>query len=923
MYSIWGKYIENGSIKDVCVYSDTYTTPQFKAVNPTITLTDNSAGSLEMTLTPGNDGYEKLRRMMPGIRVLKNEHEIWEGRILSEQKDFNNNRILTCEGQLAYLNDSIQPPREYSKEYFEDKENASYLDEEEKTGVTVGTFLKKVLEEHNKNVDESKQFLNNDDYVNATYIWKFDEKLPIVYTNYECTLDCVVENLLNRFGGHIVVEKNSDGKRYLRYFEKNVDESRQVIRFGDNLLDCAKNWDMSDLTTVLTPKGASLEESEISESIESFTQISDLELTDEDHRYIILKRLEEKSGSGVWYQLWVYEYQYAETHTEYDLIPTNLSVNMPSFTSTQDNPKTFKMEGRGIKLRFTENGKTVYPKPIQYDFDFDENGNEIDLPRSSTLFTADSNITGLIKEGTNDCIVLFLDESDEDRVILAREFDENGDPSGNPTVTWDGRRLNSLPAIKAYGRFEKTVDFEDEADQIELLQGAIDYLTDGQFDSMTLEVSAVDLSYKDINAEPLMLLDNLKCVSLPHGINNVSFSVTQLSIPIDTPDGAKYTLETTAKASLAGTNTLTSATNTKAEETDKKISSTLAKAKKNADLLISQATNGYITTVVEEEKRPKYSEALVISSSPDYRTSEHYWVWNINGLAHYTRTGEADEVKTKDKGLPYTVEETVSSDAKILDVAITMDGQIYANYITVGTMSADRVRTGFLVSQDNNVVWNLNSSEAEYNERIYPAGSLTIKNGSINLGNDNFAVSNDGKLTAKSGTVGGFTITEDSIGNNFIEMNSYNLTFRYTEDEDDTAIGKFAVDHYVGSGGIHHYDKRGIVMDLEPDGKYIAWGVPAKAGSVYDYEYKLFYVAPGAKIEGRKNDMLYFGCAINTNGQVIYVGDKQAYNGPIAIDAVSSVSSNGMGGVTGTKTRHTLQFNNGLFLGLSTSTSIF
>ena len=37
-----------------------------------------------------------------------------------------------------------------------------------------------------------------------------------------------------------------------------------------------------------------------------------------------------------------------------------------------------------------------------------------------------------------------------------------------------------------------------------------------------------------------------------------------------------------------------------------------------------------------------------------------------------------------------------------------MDGAIVANRITVGHMSADRVRTGVLMSQDGNVVWNLN-----------------------------------------------------------------------------------------------------------------------------------------------------------------------------------------------------------------------
>lgn len=40
----------------------------------------------------------------------------------------------------------------------------------------------------------------------------------------------------------------------------------QIIRFGDNLLDFTKNWDLTDLATVLIPRGATIEQESTEDS---------------------------------------------------------------------------------------------------------------------------------------------------------------------------------------------------------------------------------------------------------------------------------------------------------------------------------------------------------------------------------------------------------------------------------------------------------------------------------------------------------------------------------------------------------------------------------------------------------------------------------------------------------------------------------
>ena len=131
MYSVKGD--------GIVIYSDISTTESRKAITPKLTIGDNSAGSLEITLPPGNAGYDILERRTSEIVVYRDNVEVWSGRIISEKIDFWKNRILTCEGELAYLNDTVQPQHKYEE------------------GTTVEKFLNAVLDEHNKRFNDEKR----------------------------------------------------------------------------------------------------------------------------------------------------------------------------------------------------------------------------------------------------------------------------------------------------------------------------------------------------------------------------------------------------------------------------------------------------------------------------------------------------------------------------------------------------------------------------------------------------------------------------------------------------------------------------------------------------------------------------------------------------------------------------------------------
>ena len=259
MYEIWAD--------DLLIHSDVTPLETTKVINPHLTLEDSAAGSLEMSLPPINVGYSQdiLKRMVTNIVVRENGEFLWGGRILQDSFDFWNNRKILCEGELAFLNDSIQPPKKYDVTT---------------DHTTIESFFYALIDIHNSQVGMDRQFekgmvtvTDGDQTTDTNEIYRF--------TNYETTLECMNEKLLERLKGHLRV-RHQAGKRYLDYIsDDTLDTNTQVVRFGINLLDFSKNIDMTELSTVIVPRGARLDiddsDPRYIEGLESYLTVVDVE----------------------------------------------------------------------------------------------------------------------------------------------------------------------------------------------------------------------------------------------------------------------------------------------------------------------------------------------------------------------------------------------------------------------------------------------------------------------------------------------------------------------------------------------------------------------------------------------------------------------------------------------------------------------
>lgn len=227
---------------DECIYLDASSSLNVKAIDPKLTMSDNSAGSLEFTLPANNARYDTIKRLTTDIIVKRDSVEIWAGRVFEEEKDFYNNRKIYCEGELAFFNDSIQPPAEYHD-------------------MTVRGMLERFVAIHNQQAPSNRQFT-----VGVVTVTDPNDAL-YRYTNYETTMACLNDKLLKQLGGHFRIRK-VNGVRTLDYLADYPNTNSQQINIGRNLLDYSENYNMEDFVTVLVPRGEQIQASEYSSANE-------------------------------------------------------------------------------------------------------------------------------------------------------------------------------------------------------------------------------------------------------------------------------------------------------------------------------------------------------------------------------------------------------------------------------------------------------------------------------------------------------------------------------------------------------------------------------------------------------------------------------------------------------------------------------
>ena len=202
-------------------------------IDPVVTLEMGKNGSFTFRISPFHPHKDQILTLKSEIYVYSDDELIFCGRHIGNEIDFNNIGKVTCEGEMAYLLDSMQRPYNFAG--------------------SGANFFRQVLEAHNSQVEERKRF----EVGNVTVA---DNAPEIQRINAECvdTLETLKTQLVGINGGYLMIRR-SGGKKYLDYVNDYGGINSQVIRFGENLLDLTRHVKPTGIITALIPYGAKLE----------------------------------------------------------------------------------------------------------------------------------------------------------------------------------------------------------------------------------------------------------------------------------------------------------------------------------------------------------------------------------------------------------------------------------------------------------------------------------------------------------------------------------------------------------------------------------------------------------------------------------------------------------------------------------------
>ena len=208
----------------------------FKVLSPKLALEVNKTGSFSFSIYPEHIHYSKITKIKTIITVYQDDSLLFRGRVLNEDIGFHNERQVVCEGQLAFLLDSVQRPYDF-------------------TG-SIADYLALLINNHNTQVEAAKRFtLGN--------ITVTDPNDYIVRSNIDHvnTWEEINKKLIDLLGGYLQV-RYENNTFYLDYLRDFVKISNQTVEFGSNLIDLKKIRKGESIATALIPLGAKLKNDE-------------------------------------------------------------------------------------------------------------------------------------------------------------------------------------------------------------------------------------------------------------------------------------------------------------------------------------------------------------------------------------------------------------------------------------------------------------------------------------------------------------------------------------------------------------------------------------------------------------------------------------------------------------------------------------
>lgn len=241
-------------------------------------------------------------------------------------------------------------------------------------------------------------------------------------------------------------------------------------------------------------------------------------------------------------------------------------------------------------------------------------------------------------------------------------------------------------AVDAYGWIYKVVDWDDVFTPANLKSKAEKWLTDNQYENMTLDITAIDMSILNVNFDSWELGDSIHAVAEPFGMDRY-FPVFSRELHLQAPEEDRMQLGTTARKDYVRQNQAQNSQTQSAFEKVHQTSSFLQSAIDNATQMLTGGRGGYKVSEYDEDGR--WLRDLYMNA-PDKEDATDVMQINMNGIG-FSRNGFSGPYKN----------------------AWTIDGVLAGEFIKAGTVQTEALSTEYRQSVQKEIE-NAETGAKEY-----------------------------------------------------------------------------------------------------------------------------------------------------------------------------------------------------------------
>lgn len=278
----------------------------------------------------------------------------------------------------------------------------------------------------------------------------------------------------------------------------------------------------------------------------------------------------------------------------------------------------------------------------------------------------------------------------------------------------DGIDYVSIPeAVDRFGWVKKVVTWDDVTDPANLKKKGEDWLKDNQYETMVLELTAVDLSEIGKDFDSFQLGDIVSAVAEPYGLDR-TFPVREMTIYPHSSEKNTLVLGTTEKKTFTKQTNAANKSFSEQLESTRQTTAWLQSAIDNATAMMTGSKGGYKVSEYDEDGR--WLRDLYMNA-PNKEDATLVMQINMNGIG-FSRDGFDGPYKN----------------------AWTIDGVLLGEFIKAGSVSAEKLSAEYKASVTDEITSKFQVAEdlisAEVtratNQEIELAAAIQVTSEQIN-----------------------------------------------------------------------------------------------------------------------------------------------------------------------------------------------